>query len=57
MEVHDIKISQVYSVEQLWWKSTLGSGSGLGAVRQQAIIWTNIDPDLCHRVAPQTRIS
>ena len=28
------------------------SDNGLVAIRQQAIVWTNIVPDLCHQLAP-----
>ena len=31
-----------------WW---LGSGNGFSAIRQQAITWANVDPDLCHQMA------
>ena len=34
-------------------KSTKGSGNGLLlSVRQQAITWTNFDPDLCRHTTP-----
>ena len=32
-------------------KSTLDQVM-IGAVRQQAIIWANVDPDLCRQMAP-----
>ena len=32
-------------------KVNIGSGNVIGgAVRQQAITWTNVDPDLCHHM-------
>ena len=43
--------SQVNATEHLWWYVSIGSGNGLGAIRQQAIAWANVDPDLsCHIV-------
>ena len=39
--------SQVNTTEYLWWEVNNG------AVKQQAITWSNVDPDLCRRMASQ----
>ena len=37
--------STILMISQYWFRLWLG------AVRQQAITWTNVDPDLCHHIA------
>ena len=32
------------------WSVNISSGNGLSAIRQQAIIWANVDPDFCRHV-------
>ena len=40
-----------YEIALLWMLlDFIDSGNGLGAVRQQAIIWANVDPDLCRHM-------
>ena len=34
-----------------WWQVNCGSGDGFGAVRQQAITRTNVDPAFCRHMA------
>ena len=34
-----------------WSQADTGSGNGLSVVRQQAITWANVDPDLCRHMA------
>ena len=40
--------SHVNATEHIWWYVNIGSGNG--AVSQQAIIWANVDKDLCHHI-------
>ena len=30
-----------------WWQVIIGWGHWLGAFKQQAITWANVDPDVC----------
>ena len=34
---------EVNSTEPHWWEVSIGLGNGFGAIRHQAIIWTNVD--------------
>ena len=44
--------SQECATRPHWWLVNIGSGNGLiGALRQQAITWTNVDPHLCRHMA------
>ena len=51
-DINPLRLGNYYHVnaaEPHWWVNT-GSGNGLVPVRQQAITWANVDPDLCQHM-------